>query len=86
MAPPQEMEHILEHIKGSRSLDSQPDEFDHRQELTATGSGDEDSAAGETGDRSDTALPHRQKRLQTMVFSATLTLPQHLRKRLKKGQ
>lgn len=95
----QEMEHILEHIKGSRAVDnSQPDEFDHRQKLTAEGSGDNDdededekgsAAADEVvgvpeGDQS--AKPERQKRLQTMVFSATLTLPEHLRKRLKKGQ
>ena len=92
----QEMEHILEHIKGSRAVDnSQPDEFDHRQKLTAEGSDhdddeeDDNGAAGGAVDVSQgcqSAKPGRQKRLQTMVFSATLTLPQHLRKRLKKGQ
>ncbi len=91
----QEMEHILEHIKGSRAVDnSQPDEFDHRQKLTAQSSDTDDdegdgAAADETVDVSQgcqSAKPGRQKRLQTMVFSATLTLPQHLRKRLKKGQ
>ncbi len=92
------MEHILEHIKGSRAVDnSQPDEFDHRQKLTAEGSDnddeDEDEDDGAAADETvgvpqghQSAKPGRQKRLQTMVFSATLTLPQHLRKRLKKGQ
>lgn len=100
----QEMEHILEHIKGSRAVDnSQPDEFDHRQKLTAEGSDDDADDDEEDGDEDESdvaaadepvgvprghqsAKPGRQRRLQTMVFSATLTLPQHLRKRLKKGQ
>jgi len=99
----QEMEHILEHIKGSRAVDnSQPDEFDHRQKLTAEGPGNDDIDGDEDDDDENdgaaadepvgvpeghqSAKPGRQKRLQTMVFSATLTLPQHLRKRLKKGQ
>ena len=93
----QEMEHILEHIKGSRAVDnSQPDEFDHRQKLNTEGSDDNDddddndgAAADEPGNVSQgrqSAKAGRQKPLQTMVFSATLTLPQHLRKRLKRGQ
>lgn len=82
----QEMEHILEHIKSSRLVDNnQPDDFDH--EPASTESGDDTSAAEDeaTGDELS-AKPKKQKRLQTMVFSATLTLPQHLRKRFKKGK
>ena len=86
----QEMEHILEHIRGNRlSHNSQPDEYDHKL-LDAA---DDNAAAAEQfaqGDDADDeeSVPkqHKRKRLQTMVFSATLTLPQHLRKRLKKGE
>ncbi|DBB02933.1 TPA: hypothetical protein ACH3X1_013532 [Trebouxia sp. C0004] len=91
----QEMEHILEHIKGSRAVDnSQPDEFDHRQKLNVKSSNHDDEEEDDGGAADElvgasqgcqSAKPGRQKRLQTMVFSATLTLPQHLRKRLKKG-
>ncbi len=76
----QEMEHILEHIKSSRLVDNnQPDEFDHEQNVA------EDIKDESAAERELSVKPKKQKRLQTMVFSATLTLPQHLRKRLKKG-
>ena len=80
------MEHILEHIKSSRvTANTQPDEFDHQH-----GSPDPDDSAtpDEAADHAEEeqpSQPRKQKRLQTMVFSATLTLPQRLRSRFKKG-
>ena len=86
----QEMEHILEHIRGNRLSDnSQPDEYDHRQLDAAAddAAAVEQFAEGDAADDEESApKQHKRKLLQTMVFSATLTLPQHLRKRLKKGE
>ena len=77
------MEHILEHMKSSRvTLNSQPDEFDHHH------ASDDSPRANEEADEAadeQPIQPRKQKRLQTMVFSATLTLPQRLRSRFKKG-
>ena len=86
------MEHILEHIKSSRvTLNTELDEFDHQHDSPGpddspgkTGNEEADEAAGEAPDE-QSSQPQKQKRLQTMVFSATLTLPQRLRSRFKKG-
>ena len=81
------MEHILDHIKSSRvTLNAQPDEFDHQHASDDSPTSDE--SADESGDEVADEQPsqaRKQKRLQTMVFSATLTLPQRLRSRFKKG-
>ena len=78
------MEHILEHIKSSRVIaNTQSDEFDHEQSLHDR---DESSAhASHEPEEEQPSKARKQKRLQTMVFSATLTLPQRLRSRFKKG-
>lgn len=84
------MEHILDHIKSSRvTLNTQPDEFDHQHDSpgpddSPTADEEADEAEGEAADE-QSSQPKKQKRLQTMVFSATLTLPQRLRSRFKKG-
>lgn len=82
------MEHILEHIKSSRVIaNTRPDEFDHEQRQI-----DHDESSSHASDEAEDeaeedqlSKARKQKRLQTMVFSATLTLPQRLRSRFKKG-
>ena len=88
----QEMEHILEHIQSSRlDANTETDDFDQQdiqQPTSGTASGADPSDADEAEDPRQEQQPlwgKKQKRMQTMVFSATLTLPQHLRKRLHKS-
>lgn len=81
----QEMEHILDHIKSSRlTTNTQPDEFNHQHDspnpADSSTLNDKEAEADEQPQQA-----RKQKRLQTMVFSATLTLPQRLRSRFKKG-
>lgn len=81
------MEHILDHIKSSRvTLNAQPDEFDHQHasDDSPTSSDSADEAVDGVADEQPSQA-RKQTRLQTMVFSATLTLPQRLRSRFKKG-
>lgn len=76
------MEQILEHMHASRAeVNAQSDDFD--QYKLQQSDEDSDQASDEEADVS--GQTSRQKRLQIMVFSATLTLPLHLRKRLNKG-
>ena len=81
---PQEMEQILEHIHANRAdTNAQSDDFDqHKLQQSAEDGGDAPDSEAE-GDLSQAS---KQKRLQIMVFSATLTLPLHLRKRLNKSK
>lgn len=87
----QEMEHILEHIQSSRlDANTETDDFD-QQDMQQPASGAASDAGASDGDESDDASQKqlwgkKQKRMQTMVFSATLTLPLHLRKRLHKSE
>ena len=80
----QEMEHILEHIRSSRvNTNTQTDDFDHDQ-----GSAQPDQSAVPEAAGSEEAQDRQTRqptKIQTMVFSATLTLPQRLRNRFKKG-
>ena len=82
----QEMEHILDHIKSSRvTLNTQPDEFDHQHGSPSPDDSPTTEEAADDDADEQPRKPRKQKRLQTMVFSATLTLPQRLRSRFKKG-
>ena len=77
------MEHILEHIHANRGENNtEADDFDQHKLQQPEEGGSE--ASDDEADQA--AQPSKQKRLQIMVFSATLTLPLHLRRRLNKSE
>ena len=77
------MEQILEHIHANRGENNtQSDDFDQHKLQQS-----EEGGIGASDDEEDQSeQPSKQKRLQIMVFSATLTLPLHLRRRLNKSK
>lgn len=79
---PQELANILEYLEsqragGNHSPQDAPDQ--------AEGPGDASDGEGEEGGDEVAMTSTKAPLLQTFVFSATLTLPQGLRKRLRKG-
>ncbi len=79
----QELSNILEALVSQRaSSGPAPDDADLAEDAAESDDEDEDADAARAGNSSGTDPAGL---LQTFVFSATLTLPQKLRKRLRRG-